>query len=115
METRKDRLLRCSNDSTELPFGRDNVSNRDAVEVIQLNAFGFGENSLQLAERLDRADMLCGHTFQQMQIAFEGFNDLPQENIFGGSSEFDPATDSANASYIAESRKLIDNLCQMTR
>ena len=59
--------------------------------------------------------MLRGHTFQQMQIAFEGFNDFPQANVFGRSSEFDPAANSADTSHIAESRKLIDNLCQMTQ
>lgn len=66
MGTQKEWLLRGRSDSAELTFGGDNVRKRDAVEVFQLNAFGFGEYSFQFAERLDRADLLGRHTFQQV-------------------------------------------------
>lgn len=59
-------LILSSGDSIELTPGGNNVSQSDAVEVLQLDAFGFSEHSFQLTERLDRADVFGRHTVQQM-------------------------------------------------
>ena len=98
---------------SDLPHSRQNVFDRNTVEVVHLQRLGVCQNSFQFAELFDDADPSGVDAFQEVGVALNRLDHITDANVRWFLFDFDAPTNSTNAAEKSAPRQLVDDFGYM--
>ena len=90
--------------------GDDEVGEADAAQVIELQAFGFGQDMAKFAGGLNHAHIFHVDAFQEAQVAFQLVDDIADGDLLRRSGQFNSTPCPANSPQKPVPDQLLDRL-----